>query len=198
MIAIVFEKNDGSKAFVSADYGTGVTMPGDNSFKQNAVDVVGGVLDDYLVYKTDDVDIKVRIFQQDSFIGTIEDNEVTGIDFSLEDNKQWVKIETDVVNNRQRLYLNGSSDELNINATIYQSDKVTIDTSFNETVTINCITPSGKVIPIDAVFSEGTHSERFYPTDFGYYIIPEDKIHCSDGQLKVIEQLKIEVFYKAE
>ncbi len=189
-------------AFISSIYSG--QIPSDEVFIQDSIKIHGGLESDYLVHSTNDETIIDRVFSQDEFEGIFDYNSETkkwfveSLSFALEDNKKWVSIETDVVGNKQRLFLDGTSSCLNIISNVYNKDKTTIDTSFNGTICINCITPSKKIIPIEADFINGVHTERFYPTEFGTFIIPESKVRCDDNQYRVIEQLEIKVYYKAE
>lgn len=195
MIAVVFDKNDKLPKFVSSNYGNSNSMPPDSSFIQSAIDLEGGIPDDYIVVKTNDSNIIERVFRQDEY-QYFDEGEVISFDFSLEENKRWIKFQTDSPENMQRMYLDKTSDELFISATMLKSDGVTLDSSFNEKIKIYCVNPHGQKIPIVAKFNFGQHSQRFYPQEFGDYLIPEDVFKCSGNKYRVVNQLKIEVYYE--
>lgn len=190
-------KSDNTLAFVSAGYASG-SLASDSSILEDTVSAKGGSSSDYYVYHVTDEDIIERLFNADDCVCTLnDDSEVTGIDFSTEDAKGWLSISTDVTGDRVRRYLDGSCDEINIIAEVLLADGETRDTSFNGTLTIVTLSPNGKEVEIDADFTSGYHTERFYPADFGTYSIPKDTIRTKDGSVRVQNQVFITAYYKA-
>ena len=74
---------------------------------------------------------------------------------------------------------------------------MTVDTTFNGSITVECVNPSNKRVPVEFDFTNGVHQETFVPTEWGFYYLPSTCLRCACDEYRVKEQLKISIYYKA-
>jgi len=199
--AVVVFISDGVKAFVSAGYGQdggGPTIPNDDVFKQNAVDINGGVLGDYSVYGTSSDEIMEKIFRGDYFVGTLDVEEVTGLDFSIEEAKEYVDFSYVGGLEEIALEVDGSFGTVSVKADVLESDGVTIDTSFTDSLTIDMLDPEGFAVPFKIEYTSGTDTFLFQPTKFGIYTLSNSPIRIGDDYsvsgYRVKKQIQIKAY----
>lgn len=196
MLVVSFVKNNNNLAMIDTDYGDPNSIPADSVFQQHAVDLLGGVLGDYIIGKTDDATEKARVFNGDTFQCTQSGGAVTGFDFTLENDKLWIGFGIDLTNDKIRLQNDGTYDSNTLTIKVYKKDGVTLETTFGSTIMVDCLNPRGIVVPIEFSFIAGVHTETFVPTEWGDYKLPYDSIRVNDTY-RIKNQLKISVYYKA-
>lgn len=183
------------KWHLATEYQVG-NLPSDAQILQESVSNFGGTTADYLIYKTSDEAIMNRLRKYDEFTGTISNNVVTALDFKIEDSKKKIGVVADIVNDRIALYDDGTFDTMNITVTIYNDDG-TVDTTYNKTEYIDIFNTTGKRIPSEITFVNGTVTFQFKPKHYGYYTFPAEPIRVGEnGEIRVKNQLRVQVYRK--
>jgi len=147
----------------------------------------GGKADDYSFHKMTENE-QDRVKNGDSYEFTWTDNELTGIDFALEDDKQYIKVYAD------KTEIDGDGiEEAQITFEIWKTDKTSIDTSVGSTIKIPVLTPIGrgrKWIKVSIV--NGTVTMPFKSIESGAWIFLSEFKRF--GNLRVFgNRLEIEV-----
>jgi len=127
----------------------------------------GGQASDYSFHKMTQNE-EDRIRNGDSYSLIWIANEVTGIDFSLEDAKLYLKIYSD------KAEIDGDgNEEAQITFEFWKTDKSAIDTSINIISKIPIFTPN-KHAWINISIVNGTATEPFKTTEYGKWIFPSE------------------------
>jgi len=164
----------GGLVIKSAIYGSNI--PSDELILANAVNQFGGDGTDYVIYKMDSTSTDgVRIVNGDEFSLIVDDTDtITSVGFALEDVKKWLNTTVD-----KSIVKKDGIDFVTVRTEMLLADKSGIDTSFNETILVEILTPAG-LKPLYATFTNGVCSYPFQPTDHsnstGNYKIPENKV----------------------
>lgn len=93
-------------------------------------------------------------------------NEIVDVDFSPQDNKLWVGIESDVT----EITADGV-DSATITLTVYQSDGVTPKTNVNKSQNLPVDTPKGRA-QAKVTVANGSGTLNLSTTEYGYWTIP--------------------------
>lgn len=124
MISYVVGKiSDGSFVKHEGPYNTGSTSlyPSFEEIRSNVSDQIGIDESDLFVLSVTDSAIIARLVNRDSFTILWDSEEITGLDFSPEDNKLFIKFEQD-----KKFIASNGTDSATITVTIYESDGSTI------------------------------------------------------------------------
>ena len=142
-----------------------------------------------LFYMAESNDNVARIRNGDTYALVWTDGEVTGFDFSDEDAKNILKFDVKDENNETNdtLTANGT-DYLTIYAYVFLPDLSELDTSFNKTILIPIIDPSGKNCFIKTTFVNGAASKVFKTTNYGIWKIPNG-YRFADVPLKISNEM---------
>lgn len=180
-MTIVVFKNTGVNTYIPITrYGN---SPPESVFIVQAINSHGGVASDYLAYQTTDSTIHSRVSNGDEFVGTISNGVVTGLDFTPEDSKGWVRVSTDI--DRINLADDGSvSAPVNVTVDILDSAK-NLDTNYNGVVTLCALTPKSVMVCIDVTIISGTKTFPFTPKSHGPYSFPSDSFRTMDKSLRI-------------
>ena len=132
----------------------------------------GGSPNDYDVYFiNNDSDLAASISMGASFSLVWEDGYITDIDTTEEDSKKYIDITTD------KSSVTNNSESATITFTMYQSDGVTVDTTFRGAVRLLCSGPVD-VFEAEAYLNVGEGSLQFSPDIAGSYEFPSGKVYC--------------------
>lgn len=147
----------------------------------------GGISTDYSYYSITNQEVR-RIHDGDSYVLTWVSNEITDVDFTIEDNKYWLHVSAD---DTYILNINNPSNSTDITFEMWDSDNTAIDTSVNTSgVRIPIGTPDGiRVIRVD--FSSGQAVLEFYTSKSGEWTFPA--IKQGYNTMKINNQVTVEV-----
>lgn len=167
------ENPHGGLVIISAIYGNGI--PSDEIILNNAVNQLGGVDTDYAIYKLDSTSSDgLRIKNGDELSLHWTANEITSIDFELEEAKLWINVSVD-----KMIVKKDGVDYLTVTTNMIKADGSGIDTTFNDEIVINILTPAG-IKPLLVKFTDGVCEYPFQPADHtnatGNYKIPAGKV----------------------
>ncbi len=161
-------------------------IPNNNTILTNIIKKFGGIAAHYNVFKVTDFNEQDRIMNSDSFLLTWESNIITGIDFTPENSKKFIEFSVD-----KNVVLRNGTDFIIMQAKILNSDGVTVDTTFNDTLSLPVGVPyGGHVVKIRGKFTDGVMSRQFMPEALGGYFYPDNKVRF--GNLRVKNQILIE------
>ena len=146
-----------------------------------------------LFYVAESNDNVARIRNGDTYALVWEDGEVTGFDFSDEDAKNILRFDVKDENNvtNDTLTANGT-DYLTIYAYVFLPDLSGLDTSFNQTILIPIIDPSGKNCFIKTAFVNGVSTKVFKTTNYGIWKIPNG-YRFTDVPLKISNEITYDI-----
>ncbi len=167
---VVGKKDDLSIVEVSGTYSGG--NPPDSIILANVVARYGGTTDDYDVYGFSDTSGDAsRVMAGDEFTlvwtGTYPTNTITGLDFSVEDNKLWLHVTTDITQ-----FIADGSDKCDVTFEMWTADNLGVDTSFNGTYLI----PLGNPVRVgyaSVTFVDGVSTTKsIRTTEWGTWLFP--------------------------
>lgn len=167
---LVGSKSDKQLLYRSSTYSS--NEPSDQIIFANIIDKYSGTATDYCIFRINDATIaSVRIQNGDEFSLVWDNNIITGVDFTLEDSKPWIRFYTD----------NGKSEILadNMDASVliiemWYADKSGIDTSFNSSIRFTVATPTGPAV-IKCKFTSGICYKQIRTNLFGDWIFPSNQ-----------------------
>jgi hypothetical protein len=107
-----------------------------------------------------------RIMEQDEFTLQWDGINILGISFAVEDNKKYLIVTA----NKQKI-LNNNIAISTITFKIFNSDRVTIDTAFNDTKYIECNSPKNKFL-YKLIFVNGVCEKQFKSDVIGEWNFP--------------------------
>lgn len=125
----------------------------------------GGVLSDYSFYQLSEED-KARESDGEEHVITWTDNEITGVDFSPEENKLWVKFTAD----KTEIDDDGV-DSVQITLEIWEADQSGIKTNLTASSQIPILTPNGEKWSNASVI-DGVKVKNFSTTKSGTWVFP--------------------------
>jgi hypothetical protein len=192
-LAIAFaRKNDGSK--VAWAHSTDLLHGDDAFYLDQLPENFGGVVDDYSMYRTDDIDIANRLKNDDDFTAVMDgQGNITSLDFSIEDNRLLVGLSTNREGDKIRALPNDTYDPINIIVQVYEPDGETLNTTYNGTVDVIVVNPNRQKRYIEAVITNGTLTTAFVPHHSGIYEISE----IIKNGTKLKNKLCIKVYHEA-
>ena len=189
-MTVVVNKTTGVNTFIPITRYGSDTVP-ESTFLQKAVNSHGGAQSDYLAYKTTDSVIHGRVSNGDEFVGIISGGVVTGLDFTAEDSKGWIRVSSDV--DRIALADNGTVvSPVQVTVEVLDSAK-TLDTAYNGVVTLCALTPKNVVVCIDVTIVNGTKTFPFTPRSHGPYNFPSDNLRTMNGSLRIEARKVVQV-----
>jgi len=135
----------------------------------------------------------IRIRNGDTYALVWTDGDVTGFDFSDEDAKNILRFDVKDENNETNdtITANGT-DYLTIYAYVFLPDLSELDTSFNQTILIPIIDPSGKNCFIKTTFVNGVSTKVFKTTNYGIWRIPNG-YRFADVPLKISNEIAYDI-----
>ena len=171
------------------------TNPKQNNAFRSALGTNYGIADDNLsLFYVAESDASVaRIRSGDEYALVWTNGEVTGFDFSDEDAKNILRFDVKDENNETNDTLTANGvDYLTVYAYVFLPDLSAVDTSFNQTLLIPIIDPSGKTCFIKTAFVNGTASKVFKTTNYGIWRIPNG-YRFANVPLKISNEIKYDI-----
>jgi len=143
-----------------------------NPFRSAIANNYGGAYTDYYIYSVDESDADaLRVKDGDEFSAAWTDDAITGLDFSEQDARKWIRFYASKSN-----IIVGGSDEVIVSSKVYESDKSEIDTTFSENVDVMINTPL-RSYKMRFTFSQGQASRIIVPDVAGeWFISPSHNI----------------------
>jgi len=150
----------------------------------------GGTANDYAFYQTSDATIQSRIDNGDQYaliwdnMGTAGDpldDEITGVDFSVENTKRWVK----VYEQTGKQFINGNgTDTATIIIEIWNSALTAIDTNITGvTKKIPIAMPVYGTVFKEATFTNGVATMPISSKIYGSWMIPSDSVRYENTRV---------------
>lgn len=125
----------------------------------------GGVSGDYSYYQLPAADLD-KIVDGWEYTITWAGNEITGVDFSTEENKRWIKVTV----NKTEIDDDGV-DSLTLRLEVWKADQSGIDTNVTASAKIPILTPNGEKW-VKASVVNGVREVSFSTTKSGEWVVP--------------------------
>lgn len=149
----------------------------------------GGMEIDYDVfYFSDESEECKRIMDRNSFELIWDNDKITEIDFTTEDNKQYLSFEVN-----KKVISKNKTDNILMVGKILLSDATSLDTTFNDTLLIPIQTPTSIII-LKAKFKNGICNHNLVTEQYGTYKYPANNKYVEE--LKVLEQITIDSVFE--
>lgn len=157
-------------------------IKGKEAFKEAVAINYGGSSSDYDVMEVTDPADESRIRNGDEFLLTWTGDLISGVDFSPEETKQQIGFSV----SKSQIIAN-NIDKSIVKVYIYQSDGVTIDTSYSGIINLEIKTPTGGTNR-RLRFRKGYASFFIKTNDTGSWVIPSrsDRVYDSDSTELII------------
>jgi len=148
---------------------------------------------DYAIYRTDSQLIYNRLYNGDDFTGDLDgQGNVNSLDFSIEDNRLWVRLSTNKAGDKIEGYADGTYEPINIIAQCLNPDK-TANNTYNGSAEVVVKNPNGNTRYVECTFTNGKLTAHFVPRKSGIYEIHQ----VEKNGAKLEDPLKIKVYHKA-
>jgi hypothetical protein len=149
----------------------------------------GGVASDYYIYSLEESSTDVtRITRGDEHEFIWDGNKITGVDFSVEDNRKLLKIRTVDPDNKSVVkdtIVGNNTDSVIIQVRTCLADD-TLDTSVNASALIPVAVPDRRTIYFKAVITNGVGAELTFKTSIeGIWTIVPDNIMVGSEKMRI-------------
>jgi hypothetical protein len=166
----------GSKLNQQLLYKSGVYLnnePSDEIILQNVVNLHGGIISDYSVFRIDDQSIYAkRMLNNDEFnlvwSSSSPNGTISAIDFFPEDSKLWIKFYS--ITGKTEIFAN-QTDYVDIMIEVWKADKSGLATQIDGTENVPVLTPHGPA-EMRCQFQNGKCIKRIATTLFGNWMMP--------------------------
>jgi len=139
--------------------------------------------DDCSVYAVEDVETIDRLKKDDEFNLAWSDGVITALDFTPEDNKNWLEVTAD-----KDTVLRDGTDTITITAKVLLADQSGVDNNYNESIIAQIKTPMTAEEFLQAKFTNGKCVFQLNPAEMrhnlGRYIIPNARFHIANLRIK--------------
>lgn len=161
-----------------------------NAYKSAIATNYGGVASDYYIYLLDESSTEaMRIRRGDEHVFIWENDEITGVDFSIEDNRKLFTIRTVDPDNKSVVkdtIIGNNTDSIIIQTKTCFPDEVTVDTSVNATALLPVIVPDGRIIYLKATIINGIGNEIVFKTNLeGIWSVVPTNIMVGTEKLRI-------------
>ena len=149
----------------------------------NIVDLYGGSVSDYTLYDIDDdSNDATRIFHEGALYDLVWTGDgITGVDFSEYDSWKWLDITCDKTE-----IVGDGVDTATLTLTVYETDKVTVDTTYNQTIDLavkESLPSSTENYTTQVIFVSGVSTIIFVRLNAGVWVFPG--IHDVVNKLRI-------------
>jgi hypothetical protein len=136
----------------------------------------GGVYTDYYIYSIDETQVDAaRIKNGDEFDAVWEEDSIVGLSFAKEDNYRILRFQVkDDTNQLNDTVTANGIDKLTIYVSVWNSDLLSIDNTFNETLLLPLTDPDKRNAYVKLTIVNGLASKEFKTTKYGIWNIPNN------------------------
>jgi hypothetical protein len=167
-------KSDKQLLYRSSTYSS--NEPSDQIILENIIEKYGGTAADYSIYRINDATIATKRIQNGDEFNLVWDNDIiSGVDFTIEDSKPWIKFYTE--DGKSEILANNMDTAVLI-MEMWKADKSGIDITFNSIIRFTITTPRGPAI-IKCQFVNGICKKQIKTEVFGDWIFPGNLRHVN-------------------